>query len=108
MRPAFLVVSAACAAAAAPASADEFKNPRVIEIRSPGGDLTLRARRGTAPIPGLGDVQDVYGYEVRQGTAFPRVSGTTAVQMMPPVISVERGSTLRILYRNELSTVDVA
>src|SRR2546430_16091383 len=27
---------------------------------------------------------------------------------MPPVISVDRGSTLRILYRNELRTTDVA
>src|ERR1700716_1454029 len=109
MRPGFLVVSGACVLAAAPASADEFKNPRVIEVRAPGGDLTMRARRGTASIPGLGEVEEVYGYDVRRGTAIPRESaGPTTVGLMPPVIAVDRGSTLRILYRNELLTKDVA
>ncbi len=112
MRPGFFLASAAFAAgvlAAPPSSADEFKNPQVIEVRAPGGDLTIRARRGTASIPGLGEVEQVYGYEVRQGTAFRREdSGPTTVGLMPPVISVDRGSTLRILYRNELLTTDVA
>src|SRR5712692_7000265 len=109
MRPGFLLVSAACVLAAPPSSADEFKNPQVIEVRAPGGDLTIRARRGTASIPGLGEVEQVYGYEVRRGTAFPREgSGPTTVGLMPPVISGARGSTLRILYRNELLTTDVA
>jgi len=109
MRPGFLLSSAACVLAATPGSADEFKNPPVVEVRSPGGDLTVRARRGTASVPGLGDVEQVYGYEVRRGTAFPREgSGPTTIELMPPVISVDRGSTLRILYRNELRTTDVA
>src|SRR3989442_8440919 len=110
MRSGFLLVSAACVLGSAPARADEFKNPPVIEVRSPGGDLTIRARQGTASVPGLGDVERVYGYEVRRGTAFPRErSGPpTTVGLMPPVISVDRGSTLRILYRNELLTTDVA
>src|SRR2546430_6196451 len=109
MRPGFLLISAACVLAAAPGSADEFKNPPVVEVRSPGGDLTIRARRGTASVPGLGDVEQVYGYEVRRGTAFPREgSGPTTLGLLPPVISVDRGSTLRILYRNELRTTDVA
>src|SRR5712671_2022844 len=107
MRPAFVVVSAACALAAAPAGADDFKNPPVIEVRSPGGDLIIRAHRGTAPVPGLGEVENAYGYEVRRGTTFPRRSKPTNVELMPPVISVERGTRLRILYRNELSTADV-
>src|SRR5439155_21737930 len=60
-------------------------------------------------VPGLGDVEQVYAYEVRRGTAFPRKrSGATTVGLMPPVISVDRGSTLRILYRNDLRTTDVA
>ncbi len=109
MRPGFLLLSAACILAATPGSADEFKNPPVIEVRAPGGDLTMRARQGTASIRGLGDVEQVYGYEVRRGTAFPREgSGPTTMGLMPPVISVDRGSTLRILYRNELQTTDVA
>src|SRR2546423_13895615 len=103
MRPGFLVVSAACVLAAARAGAEEFKNPRVIGVRAPGGDLTIRARRGTASIPGLGEVEQVYGYEVRRGTAFPSGGAATmTVGLMPPVIAVDRGSTLRILYRNEL------
>src|SRR5256884_684841 len=106
MRPGFLLISAACVLAAAPGSADEFKNPPVVEVRSPGGDLTIRARQGTASVPGLGDVEQVYGYEVRRGTAFARP--LTAIGLMPPVISVDRGSTLRILYRNDLRTTDVA
>src|SRR5437870_11793775 len=109
MRPGFLLSSAACVLAAAPGSADEFKNPPVVEVRSPGGDLTVRARRGTASVPGLGDVEHVYGYEVRRGTAFPREgSGPTTIELMPPVISVDRGSTLRILYRTELRPAHVA
>src|SRR3989441_8870282 len=110
MRSGFLLLSAACVLGSAPASADEFKNPAVIEVRSPGGDLSIRARQGTAFVPGLGDVERVYGYEVRRGTAFPRErSGPpTTIGLMPPVISVDRGSTLRILYRNDLRTTDVA
>src|SRR6266481_2123132 len=92
-----------------PDSPHAFENPRIIEVRAPGGDLTIRARRGTAFVPGLGEVEQIYAYEVRQGTAFPRKgSGPTAVALMPPVISVERGSTLRILYRNDFRTTDVA
>ena len=109
MRPGFLVVSAACVLIAGPGSGDEFKNPQIVEIRAPGGDLTMRARRGTASIPGLGEVEQVYGYEVRRGTTFPPAGpGPARVELMPPVISVDRGSTLRILYRNELLTTDVA
>src|SRR6266852_5135024 len=110
MRSGFLLLSAACVLGSAPASADEFKNPAVIEVRSPGGDLTIRARQGTAFVPGLGDVERVYGYEVRRATAFARErSGPpTTIGLMPPVISVDRGSTVRILYRNDLRTTDVA
>src|SRR3989442_13625780 len=109
MRPGFLLLSAASILAATPGGADEFKNPPVIDVRSPGGDLTIRARLGTASVPGLGDVEQVYSYEVRRGTAFPREgAGPAAVGLMPPIISVDRGSTLRILYRNELRTTDVA
>ena len=56
---------------AQPASADEFKNPPILEVRAPGDNLTMRARRGTASIPGLGEVEQVYGYDVRRGTTFP-------------------------------------
>jgi len=112
MRPSPLQVSAALAASvlpAPPSSADEFENPQVIELRAPGGDLAIRARRGTATIPGLGEVEQVYGYDVHRGTSFPAGGPKTAtVRLMPPVIAVERGSTLQILYRNELLTADVA
>ena len=67
----------------------------------------MRARQGTASVPGLGDVEQVYGYEVRRGTSFAREDSKT-VALMPPVISVDRGSTLRILYRNELLAADVS
>ncbi len=73
MRPGSLLVSAVLAAGilpAPPGRADEFENPQVIEVRAPGGDLVMRARRGTASIPGLGDVEQVYGYDVRRGTGF--------------------------------------
>ena len=72
MRSGFLLVSATCVLVSAPSRAYEFKNPPVIAVRSPGGDLTIRARQGTASVPGLGDVERVYGYEVRRGTAVPR------------------------------------
>src|SRR5713101_9816798 len=109
MRPGFLVVSAACILVAGPGSGDEFKNPQIVEIRAPGGDLTLRARRGTASIPGLGEVEQVYGYDVRRGTTFPpERPGPKIVPLMPPVIAIDRGSALRILFRNELLTTDVA
>src|SRR5882762_6314481 len=49
----------------------EFENPGIVEVRAPGGDLTVRARRGMALLPGLGEVEQVYAYEVRRGTAFP-------------------------------------
>ena len=102
----FLLVSAAAALAAGAGSADEFKNPPVIQVRAPGADLTIRARRGTALLPGLGEVEQVYGYDIRRGTAFVgEGSGPTA--LMPPVISVDRGTMLRILYRNELQAADV-
>src|SRR5437764_2994142 len=108
MRPGSVVVGAVCILTAARAGADEFKNPQVIEVRAPGGDLTIRARRARGSIPGLGEVEQVYGYDVRRGTSFPRESaGRTDVGLMPSVISVARGSTLRILYRNELLTADV-
>src|SRR5437764_878041 len=107
MRSGFLLVSAVCVLGSAPGKAGEFKNPQVIKVRSPGGDLTIRARQGTAFVPGLGDVEGVFGYEVRRGASFPR--GPPAnIGPMPPVISVERGSTLRILYRNELRATDIA
>jgi hypothetical protein len=48
----------------------EFENPGIVEVRAPGGDLTVRARRGTALLPGLGEVEQVYAYEVRRGTAL--------------------------------------
>src|SRR5712692_2401996 len=111
MRLDFLLVSAVLAAGflpAPPGRADEFKNPQVIEVRAPGGDLAIRARRGTASIPGLGDVEHVYSYDVRRGTAFPPEEAKPTVGLMPPVIAVDRGSTLRILFRNELRTADVA
>ena len=91
-------------AASLAASGVEFENPRVIEVRAPGGDLTIRARQGVASVPGLGEVEQVYGYDVRQGTSFGRKG---SVELMPPVISVATGSTLRIHYRNELTTADV-
>src|SRR3954470_13333590 len=100
MRSGFVLVSAACVLGTAPTRAGEFRNPLVIEVRSPGGELTIRARRGTASVPGLGEVEEVYGYDVGRGSAFPRAPAT--IDLMPPVISVDRGSTLRILYRNEL------
>src|SRR5256885_2159487 len=94
MRSGFLLVSATCVLGSAPTRADEFKNPPVIKVRSPGGDLTIRARQGTASVPGLGDVERVYGYEVRRGTAFPRErSGPpTSIGLMPPVISRDHAS----------------
>ena len=78
MRPGFLLSSAACVLAATPGSADEFKNPPVIEVRPPGGDLTIRARRGTAVVPGLGPVEQVYGYEVRQGASRDQIANEIA------------------------------
>jgi FtsP/CotA-like multicopper oxidase with cupredoxin domain len=94
---------------ALPGSADEFKNPPIIEVRAPGGSLAIRARRGTASIPGLGVVEQVYGYDVHRGTTFPPEGrGPATVRLMPPVIAVDRGSMLRVLYRNELLTSDAA
>src|SRR5713226_7936740 len=91
MRPGFLVVIAACVLVAGPGSGDEFKNPHIVEIRAPGGDLTMRARRGTASIPGLGEVEQVYGYEVRRGTTFPPAGpGPARVVLLPRGISVAR------------------
>ena len=85
MRSGFLLVSAVCVLGSAPGKAGEFKNPQVIKVRSPGGDLTIRARQGTAFVPGLGDVEGVFGYEVRRGASFPR--GPPAnIGLMPPVI----------------------
>src|SRR5215510_7803532 len=83
MRPAFLLTSVACMLAAGPGRADEFRNPRVIEVRAPGGDLTIRARRGTAAVPGLGEVEQVYAYDVRRGRSLPPESAG-AVELMPP------------------------
>jgi FtsP/CotA-like multicopper oxidase with cupredoxin domain len=85
--------------------AEEFRNPRLVEVKAPGGDLTVRARRGTAFVPGLGEVDEIYAYEVRRGTSFP-AKASRSVELMPPVISIERGSTLRIAYRNELLAAD--
>jgi FtsP/CotA-like multicopper oxidase with cupredoxin domain len=112
MRLGGILMVVALAAGVRPArsrGAGELKNPETIEVRAPGGDLAIRARRGTASIPGLGEVEQVYGYDVRRGTAFPpEGAGPPAVALMPPVIAVDRGSTLRILFRNELVTPDVA
>ena len=112
MRPSPLLLSAICAAGAVPALAgtsEEFRDPKVIRVRAPGGDLAIRARRGTASIPGLGDVEHVYGYDVLRGTSSrPGGRGPATVRLMPPVIAVDRGSMLRVLYRNELLTTDVA
>jgi len=112
MRPSPALVGAILAAGVLPAqpgSADEFKNPPVLRVRAPGDNLTLRARRGTASIPGLGEVEHVSAYEVRRGTTFPpERPGPKTVQLMPPVIAVDRGTALRILFRNELLTTDVA
>src|SRR5438309_222672 len=88
-----------------PDSAHAFENPRIVDVRAPGGDLTIRARRGTAFVPGLGEVEGVYGYDVRRGDRFP---GSKTVGLMPPVISVARGSTLGIRFRNELLSTDPA
>src|ERR1700730_9239063 len=100
MRPSPLLVSAICAAGALPAqavAADESQDPVVIQIRAPGGDLTIRARRGTSSIPGLGEVENVYGYDVRPGTTFPpERKGPARVKLMPPVIAIDRGSKMRI------------
>src|SRR2546426_8160857 len=84
-----------------------FENPRIVDVQAPGGDLTIRARRGTAFVPGLGEVEGVYGYDVRRGDTFPR-EGSKTVGLMPPVISVARGSTLGIRFRNELLSTDLA
>src|SRR6516165_4661430 len=93
---------------AAPKSADEFQNPELIEVKAPGGDLTIRARQGTAFVPGLGEVEQVSGYDVQRGTTFKREGAKPrSVPLMPAVIAVERGSTLRILFRNELLATDV-
>lgn len=111
MRLGFLLMGGLAAGVlpAPPGRAEEFKNPQIIEVRAPGGDLAIRARRGTAFIPGLGGVEQVYGYDVLRGTAFPLVGAKpTTFGLMPPVIAVDRGSTLRILFRNELRTADVA
>src|SRR5216684_50735 len=112
MRFGCLLASALLAAAALPAPpsrADEFQNPEVIRVRAPGADLTIRAQRGTASIPGLGEVEQTSGYDVRRGNAFqPKGAGSRSVRLMPPVIAVDRGSTLRVLFRNELVTADVA
>src|ERR1700730_18430746 len=109
LRPLFAgAILAAGILPAHPGSADEFKNPPILEVRAPGDNLTIRARRGTASIPGLGEVEQVYGYDVRRGTTFPpERPGPKTVQLMPPVIAIDRGSALRILYRNELLTTDV-
>jgi FtsP/CotA-like multicopper oxidase with cupredoxin domain len=107
-----VLMAAGLTAAVPPArtgSAGELTNLPIIEVRAPGGDLAIRARRGTASIPGLGEVEQVYGYDVRRGTAFPPEGAErTTVDLMPPVIAVDRGSTLRILFRNELLAADVA
>src|SRR5260370_5284074 len=107
-----LLVGAILAAAVLPAphgNEGVFNDPEIIGVRAPGGSLAIRARRGTASIPGLGEVEQVYGYDVHRGTAFPpERPGPTTVQLMPPVIAVDRGIALRILYRNELLTTDVA
>ncbi|TMB11498.1 MAG: hypothetical protein E6J65_26840, partial [Deltaproteobacteria bacterium] len=58
------VVSSVAILTATAAVADEFRNPHVIRVAAPGGDIAIRARRGTASVPGLGDVGQIYGYEV--------------------------------------------
>jgi FtsP/CotA-like multicopper oxidase with cupredoxin domain len=112
MRPSPLFVGAIVVAgllSARSGNADEFRNPPILKVRAPGDNLTIRARRGTASIPGLGEVEHVFAYDVRRGTAFPpERSGPKPVQLMPPVIAVDRGSALRILFRNELLNTDVA
>src|SRR5207253_2977369 len=80
-------------------------NARLRGVRPPGGDLTVRARRGTAFVPGLGAVEGVDGYDVRRGDRF---SGSKTVGLIPPVISVARGTTLGIRFRNELLSTDPA
>jgi FtsP/CotA-like multicopper oxidase with cupredoxin domain len=110
MRSGCLLARALLAAAALPAlpgRAEEFQNPEVIRVKAPGAELTIRAQRGTAFIPGLGEVEQTSGYDVRRGTAF-QPKGAGRVRLMPPVIAVDRGSTLRVLFRNELVTADVA
>src|SRR5207244_12369266 len=44
----------------------------------------------------------------RAGTAFRDSSATAQLGLMPPILSVDRGSTLRILFRNDLLAADVA
>jgi|GEM_PF-1711038 len=99
--------TAAAARSAAPSRAEEFRNPEVIEVKAPGADLTIRARQGTAFIPGLGEVEQVSGYDVQRDAILKREGAKPKrVPLMPPVIAVERGSTLRILFHNELLATD--
>src|SRR5262245_56303845 len=87
---------AAAAGSATPSRALEFHNPELVEVKVPGADLTIRARRGTAFVPGLGEVEQVSGYDIQRGTIFKREGAKPKrVPLMPPVIAVERGSTLR-------------
>src|SRR2546426_10969137 len=76
-----------------------FENPRIVDVQAPGGDLTIRARRGTAFVPGLGEVEGAYGYYVGRGDTFPR-EGSTTVEMMPAIISRARWRTRRIRIRS--------
>ncbi len=103
-----LLILAPLLAGALATAQQEFKDPAVLEVRAPGGDLAIRARRGTALVPGLGEVEQVSAYEVRPGTGFPAGPATALLGLLPPILSVERGSTLRILFRNDLLAADVA
>src|SRR2546421_11344495 len=89
-----VVFFAGCVLATARGNADEFKNPRVVSIRAPGGELTIRAKRGTAFAPALGEVEQVYGYDLRRGTASRR-GGASATKgaPQPPDTSSYTGAT---------------
>jgi hypothetical protein len=56
MRFRLLLAGATCVLTSGPGSADEVRSPPIIEVRAPGGDLSISARRGTASLPGLGKV----------------------------------------------------
>src|SRR5260370_5315635 len=98
MRSSPLFVGAIWAAAVLPAqpgTADEFKNPEIIGVRAPGGSLAIRARRGTASIPGLGEVEQVYGYDYHMGTAFLHERpGPTTIKLMLPDTAVHSSTAL--------------
>ncbi|WP_156898164.1 multicopper oxidase domain-containing protein [Methylocapsa acidiphila] len=80
------------------AAAAEFIDPPVTPPPRGGGDLIVTARRGDADLPGFGFVKDAAIYDIGSRRA-PHIHA----RLLPPIIAVERDSTLRILLRNELT-----